>query len=74
MLSLSILTVVLRVYVRTRIVKAFGWDDFFMVCALVSYGRSIEIIDESEIDHRSFSILCSQVAHSVASIMALVDT
>ncbi|KAF2631059.1 hypothetical protein BU25DRAFT_360897 [Macroventuria anomochaeta] len=35
MVSLSFISVVLRVYVRTRIVKAFGWDDFFMVWALL---------------------------------------
>lgn len=35
MVSLSTVSVVLRVYVRTRLVKAFGWDDFFMVCALL---------------------------------------
>ncbi|KAJ4337031.1 hypothetical protein N0V95_008447 [Ascochyta clinopodiicola] len=35
MVSLSFVSVVLRVYVRTRIVKAFGWDDFFMVFALL---------------------------------------
>lgn len=36
MVSLSFVSVLLRVYTRTRIVKAFGWDDFFMVAALVS--------------------------------------
>jgi hypothetical protein len=36
MVSISFISVVLRCYVRSRIVKAFGWDDFFMVIALVS--------------------------------------
>ncbi|KAH6614235.1 hypothetical protein C7974DRAFT_321456 [Boeremia exigua] len=35
MVSLSVVSVALRVYVRTRLVKAFGWDDFFMVWALL---------------------------------------
>ncbi|KAF1362838.1 hypothetical protein EJ07DRAFT_106327 [Lizonia empirigonia] len=35
MVSLSFVSVVLRVYTRTCIVKAFGWDDFFMVLALL---------------------------------------
>lgn len=27
----------LRIYVRTRLVKAFGYDDWFMVAALLSH-------------------------------------
>ena len=36
MVSISFISVALRVWVRARIIKAFGWDDFFMVLALVS--------------------------------------
>ncbi|KAI8942457.1 hypothetical protein NX059_000525 [Plenodomus lindquistii] len=35
--SLAFITTVLRVYVRTFIVKAFGWDDGFMVLALCAH-------------------------------------
>lgn len=35
-LSISLVTVCLRIFVRTRVVKAFGWDDIFMVVAMVS--------------------------------------
>lgn len=41
--SMAFVSVVLRCYVRLRIVKAFGWDDGFMVFALVSrlgHGRT----------------------------------
>jgi hypothetical protein len=36
LLALGILTVALRVYVRTRIVANFSYDDIFMVIGLVS--------------------------------------
>lgn len=35
MVSISFISVALRVWVRARIIKAFGWDDFFMVLALL---------------------------------------
>ncbi|KAH9881933.1 hypothetical protein J1614_001104 [Plenodomus biglobosus] len=35
--SLAFIATVLRIYVRTFIVKAFGWDDGFMVLALCSH-------------------------------------
>ena len=34
--SISCLVVGLRVWTRTVILKSFGWDDIFMVIALVS--------------------------------------
>lgn len=35
-LSLSLISVCLRSFVRLKIVKAFGWDDALMVVAMVS--------------------------------------
>ena len=35
--SLAFVATVLRVYVRTRLVKAFGWDDAFMVGACAAH-------------------------------------
>lgn len=35
MMCLSILAVLLRVFVRSYIVRAFGWDDTLMVAAAV---------------------------------------
>lgn len=34
--SLAAITVILRTYVRVFLVKAFGWDDAWMIIALVS--------------------------------------
>jgi hypothetical protein len=39
-LGLSLVSVILRCFVRTRIVRAFGWDDGVMVVAMVSYTSS----------------------------------
>lgn len=33
--ALSLVTTVLRCYVRLRIIKRWGWDDSFMVAAFV---------------------------------------
>lgn len=33
--SISVVTVMLRCFVRLRLIRAFGWDDAFMVVALV---------------------------------------
>lgn len=46
MVSLSFVSVVLRVYTRTCIVKAFGWDDFFMVLALVSSNQNLPLTSQ----------------------------
>jgi hypothetical protein len=35
MMSLSVITVSLRTFVRLNIIRAFGWDDALMVAALV---------------------------------------
>lgn len=35
-LGISAVSVILRCFVRTRIVRAFGWDDTVMVLAMVS--------------------------------------
>ena len=35
MMSLSLVTVSLRAFVRLNVVRAFGWDDALMVAALV---------------------------------------
>lgn len=35
-LAISLVSVILRCFVRTRIVRAFGWDDGVMVLAMVS--------------------------------------
>jgi hypothetical protein len=34
-MTVAVVTVMLRCYVRARLVKAFGWDDTSMVVALV---------------------------------------
>jgi hypothetical protein len=36
-LGISLVSVILRCFVRTRIVRAFGWDDTVMVVAMVRY-------------------------------------
>ena len=36
-LGLALILVCLRVYVRTKINKSFGWDDFLIILALVSF-------------------------------------
>ncbi|KAL4902664.1 hypothetical protein BDW74DRAFT_62543 [Aspergillus multicolor] len=36
-LALSSVAVILRCYVRLRIVKAFGWDDFVMIISMLFY-------------------------------------
>jgi hypothetical protein len=40
-LGISLISVALRIFVRTRIVRAFGWDDSIMVLAMVSPPSSI---------------------------------
>jgi hypothetical protein len=35
-LAISLISVALRIFVRTRVVRAFGWDDSIMVLAMVS--------------------------------------
>jgi len=42
-LSISLATVLLRCFVRLRVVRAFGWDDTLMVIAAVG---SLFLLDE----------------------------
>jgi hypothetical protein len=35
-LGISLGSVILRCFVRTRVVRAFGWDDIIMLLAMVS--------------------------------------
>lgn len=49
--SLAFVSVLLRIYVRLRLVKAFGWDDWFMVLAMV---RRANIQSMNSTDVRSF--------------------
>ncbi|KAF2121552.1 hypothetical protein BDV96DRAFT_216584 [Lophiotrema nucula] len=35
--SMAFVAVVLRIYVRLRLVKAFGWDDAWMICAMIGH-------------------------------------
>lgn len=35
--GVSLLTVLLRCFVRLRVVRAFGWDDGLMVAAMVRF-------------------------------------
>lgn len=39
MITLATISTALRVYVRLKIVKAFGVDDYLMVAALVSHAE-----------------------------------
>lgn len=41
-LALSLVSVGLRCFVRTRVVRAFGWDDNLMLIAMVSDARQPE--------------------------------
>ena len=36
-LGLGLILVCLRVYVRTKVIKNFGWDDFLIILALVRF-------------------------------------
>lgn len=39
--ALSFISVILRCFVRTRIVRAWGWDDAIMVVAMVRYFEAL---------------------------------
>jgi hypothetical protein len=54
--AMAFVSVALRCYVRLRLVKAFGWDDGFMVLALVSCLRRVR---NSQSDRFSFATSCS---------------
>lgn len=38
--GISLVSVILRCFVRTQVVRAWGWDDGTMVIAMVSYPAS----------------------------------
>lgn len=40
-LGISLTSVLLRCFVRTRVVRAFGWDDIIMLLAMVGRGTRI---------------------------------
>jgi hypothetical protein len=46
-LALSTIAVLLRCYVRLRIVKAFGWDDGFMILAMVCPFNRLRLVNPS---------------------------
>jgi hypothetical protein len=39
-LPLAMGAVALRMWIRTRMIKSLGWDDYMMVVALVGYGQT----------------------------------
>ena len=41
--AISVVSVFLRVFVRTRVVRAFGWDDIAMVLAMVGLAISSKL-------------------------------
>lgn len=43
-LAISLVSVILRCFVRSRIVRAFGWDDSVMVLAMVSRPSPSELL------------------------------
>ena len=62
-LGLSQFTVLLRFYVRLRIVRSFGTDDWIMFIAMVSLRPQI-ILDLMPLISRRFSILASDSVES----------
>lgn len=42
--------VALRCYVRTKIVKAFGWEDWTLLAALVSPGLRVGVVPDGQAD------------------------
>lgn len=45
MLGCAWITIIMRLYTRLFLVFAFGWDDIFMILALVRYLRSSGPLD-----------------------------
>jgi hypothetical protein len=41
-LAISLVSVALRCFVRTRVVRAFGWDDTLMLIAMVGDATQLE--------------------------------
>lgn len=52
-MSVACVTVILRCYVRLRVVKSFGWDDAAMVLAMVCCGiyREPRLTDSGMLSH-----------------------
>ena len=63
-LTLSSIAVILRCYVRLRIVKAFGWDDGVMIVAMVSFLFKLRVGFRvwANSPTCSYSTLCSAAA------------
>lgn len=59
-LGLSLVTVLLRCYVRIRVTKAFGWDDGLMIIALVRRlsRANRTAADSRDTTDRDVAILC----------------
>ncbi|KAL4938430.1 hypothetical protein BDV06DRAFT_56852 [Aspergillus oleicola] len=87
-LTLSSIAVILRCYVRLRIVKAFGWDDFVMIFAMLFYamfcgcmiggslwgtGRHLtELSPKQREVAMEYWFLCD-VAYAVSSVLAKIS-
>ncbi|KAL2870103.1 putative PTH11-like integral membrane protein [Aspergillus lucknowensis] len=87
-LALSSIAVIVRCYVRLRIVKAFGWDDSVMVLAMLFYGmlcgcmigggiwgsgrHHSELTPEQQSMAMEYWLLCD-VAYVVSSILAKIS-
>lgn len=57
-MTFACLAVLLRCYVRIRLVRAFGWDDIIMVAAMVGL-RGVLCIDHNLIRRQAFYIMFS---------------
>ncbi|KAJ6172778.1 hypothetical protein N7470_001845 [Penicillium chermesinum] len=59
-LGISLVAVCLRCFVRTRLVRAFGWDDIVMVVAMVSiswaWGQATRVLISSQVLNLAFAI------------------
>lgn len=69
-LGISQVTVLLRFYVRIRIVRSFGADDWIMLVAMVSCAQTSTLIDQTMLIDRGFSTLDSEFAASLERRMA----
>ncbi|KAL3449057.1 hypothetical protein BJX65DRAFT_273999 [Aspergillus insuetus] len=87
-LALSTIAVLLRCYVRLRIVKAFGWDDGFMILAMLFYilycGSMIgggvwgtgKHLSELTPEHASIAMeywFLAEVAYAISSVLAKIS-
>ena len=51
-LPLALGAVALRLWIRTRMIKSLGWDDYMMVVALVGWKNSVPYRTEADLDDR----------------------